>query len=279
VFERFTEGARRSIFFGRHEASAAGSKWIGPAHLVLGILREEPGIAGRIPDLDGLRAELMPDPPSPPVSTSVDMPMSSGSRRALEIGAEYAGQSGHRLITALHLLLGLVDADQKVGEALGRRGFSGQAIQAELIAKPVEQAGEPEADRAALHALIERLPDSFLPQAAAMLNTMHGPVRHAVQPGFRGTASGGGFAIANAGAAMEGHRTWSRREEEGAVVVESHHSHAGHQIVVVERLRLDAGRHALVYTHEVSGPGGVKQTHTVEFPLSEADEAESGAGV
>jgi len=40
MFERYTEMARRSIFFARYEASAFGSEYIETEHLLLGILRE-----------------------------------------------------------------------------------------------------------------------------------------------------------------------------------------------------------------------------------------------
>ncbi|MBV8774893.1 MAG: hypothetical protein JO166_21550, partial [Deltaproteobacteria bacterium] len=41
MFERYTEKARRTIFFGRYEASQFGSACIEPEHLLLGLLRED----------------------------------------------------------------------------------------------------------------------------------------------------------------------------------------------------------------------------------------------
>jgi hypothetical protein len=267
VFERYTEGSRRSIFFGRYEASAAGSKWIEPAHLVLGIAREDRGIAGRIRDLEALREELVPATPGPPASTSVDLPMSIGSKRALETGAEYASRLQHRSITPLHLLLGLLEADAKVAEALGSRGFSSQGIQAELFGRSSPQPGDTRAERAALHAAIEALPDAALDRVSAMLHGLGGPEMHALPAGFRGTAAGGG-GVSNTGGPVAGRRSSSRLEPDGSLVVESHHAIGAHEIRVVERLRFDAGRHTISYTHEVTGPGGERHQHSAEFPVA-----------
>ena len=48
MFERYTEKARRTIFFGRFEASAFGSPYIETEHLLLGLLREDKALAHRL---------------------------------------------------------------------------------------------------------------------------------------------------------------------------------------------------------------------------------------
>lgn len=40
MFDRYTESARRVIFFARYEASQYGNPQIGTEHLLLGLLRE-----------------------------------------------------------------------------------------------------------------------------------------------------------------------------------------------------------------------------------------------
>jgi ATP-dependent Clp protease ATP-binding subunit ClpA len=47
MFERYTETARRTIFFGRYEASQFGSPYIETEHLLLGLLREDKALANR----------------------------------------------------------------------------------------------------------------------------------------------------------------------------------------------------------------------------------------
>jgi ATP-dependent Clp protease ATP-binding subunit ClpC len=41
MFERYTEKARRVIFFARYEASQFGAKYVQPEHIVLGLFRED----------------------------------------------------------------------------------------------------------------------------------------------------------------------------------------------------------------------------------------------
>jgi ATP-dependent Clp protease ATP-binding subunit ClpC len=48
MFERYTEEARRSLFFSRYEASELGSISIEPEHLLLGLIRLDQGLPSRI---------------------------------------------------------------------------------------------------------------------------------------------------------------------------------------------------------------------------------------
>ena len=48
MFERFTERARRALFFARYEASTLGSRQIGTEHLLLGVVRERKGLTARV---------------------------------------------------------------------------------------------------------------------------------------------------------------------------------------------------------------------------------------
>ena len=63
MFERYTERARRVLFFARYEASQLGTRSITPEHLLLGLLREGKGLASRVLadaslSLDGVREEI-----------------------------------------------------------------------------------------------------------------------------------------------------------------------------------------------------------------------------
>ena len=48
MFERYTERARRVIFFARYEASQLGSRTIETEHLLLGLIRENNGLTGQL---------------------------------------------------------------------------------------------------------------------------------------------------------------------------------------------------------------------------------------
>ncbi len=121
MFERYTEHARRAIFFARYEASMFGSEQITSGELLLGILREHNALAMRIGIgvVESIRNELQPlSPPKQKVSTSVDLPLSNESKRALAYGAEEADALGHKHIDAPHLLLGLMRLEESLAAQL-----------------------------------------------------------------------------------------------------------------------------------------------------------------
>src|SRR5208283_5370330 len=99
MFEPYTEKARRVIFFARFEAGRYGSPCIDTEHLLLGILREGTAIAMRLSrtpfTLEQIRKRIDElTPRGNAVSTSVDMPISEGSKRILGYAAEEAERLG-----------------------------------------------------------------------------------------------------------------------------------------------------------------------------------------
>src|SRR5256886_353965 len=103
MFERYTEKARRVIFFARYEASQYGSPYIETEHLLLGLLREDRALAKRIlgevnPE-EGIRAEIERHTTSRErISTSVEVPLTLESKKILKLAAEEADRLGHRHI-------------------------------------------------------------------------------------------------------------------------------------------------------------------------------------
>ncbi|HME00854.1 MAG TPA: Clp protease N-terminal domain-containing protein [Terriglobia bacterium] len=113
MFERLTEGARRTIFFSRYEASQLGSPEITPEHLLLGLLREAKVLLGDfLPAHRGEDIRRQIEEQSPPagekLSTSVDMPLSSASKKVLDRAAEEADRLKDATIGNEHLFLGLL---------------------------------------------------------------------------------------------------------------------------------------------------------------------------
>jgi hypothetical protein len=110
MFERYTEKARRVIFFARYEASHYGSPQIESEHLLLGLLRENASLGHWIPD--GQRETIRKwidaqTPQRPRISTSVDLPLSEESKKILETAASEADGLGHHTIGTDHLFLAL----------------------------------------------------------------------------------------------------------------------------------------------------------------------------
>ena len=89
MFERYTEKARRTIFFARDEASRFGCSCIETEHLVLGVFREHNALANQFLASEAIRHSITQRrTPGLKVSTSVDLPLSHESKRALAYAAE-----------------------------------------------------------------------------------------------------------------------------------------------------------------------------------------------
>src|SRR4030088_667811 len=111
MFERYTEKARRVIFFARYEASQYGSPYIETEHLLLGLLRENREIVRLMPSAsdESIRNQINAHTTvRQHVSTSVDLPLSNEGKRVLAYSAEEAERLEHRHIGTEHLFLGLL---------------------------------------------------------------------------------------------------------------------------------------------------------------------------
>ncbi len=114
MFERYTEKARRVIFFARYEASQLGGGYIETEHILLGALRENKVIHAYLPPdgISEIRARIgAHSARDPKLATSVDLPLSEESKRVLTYAAEEAAQLGHKYIGSEHLFLGLLRED------------------------------------------------------------------------------------------------------------------------------------------------------------------------
>jgi ATP-dependent Clp protease ATP-binding subunit ClpA len=133
MFERYTEPARRAIFFARLEATKFGSSTIESEHLLLGLMHDSraflQGLANA--SLDGLRKEIeyLKPPESTSVPTSTDLPLSMPLKRALAYGAEEAERLNHRRVGTEHLLLGLLwERDSFVPDLLHKYGINVESV-------------------------------------------------------------------------------------------------------------------------------------------------------
>ncbi len=138
MFERYTEKARRVIFFARYEATQFGSPYIETEHLLLGLLREDKALANRFlrshAAVESIRKQIEGQTTiREKVSTSVDLPLSHECKRVLAYGAEEAERLGHKHIGTEHLLLGLLREEKCLAaEILHERGLRLSTIREEL---------------------------------------------------------------------------------------------------------------------------------------------------
>jgi ATP-dependent Clp protease ATP-binding subunit ClpC len=129
MFERYTEKARRVIFFARYEASQFGSPYIETEHLLLGLLREDKALTNRFlrshASVESIRKQIEGHTTiREKVSTSVDLPLSNECKRVLAYAAEEAERLSHKHIGTEHLLLGLLREEKCfAAEILHERGL------------------------------------------------------------------------------------------------------------------------------------------------------------
>lgn len=138
MFERYTESARRTLFFARYEVSALGATQIEPGHLLLGLLREPEGLVGRIlaaahVSLASIRREVEGIPARETISTSVEIPFASAAQAVLQAAAEEAERLLHSYIGTEHLLLGLLRVeDSPAATILVRYGLRLDAVREQV---------------------------------------------------------------------------------------------------------------------------------------------------
>ena len=130
MFERYTESARRPLFFARYAVTELGAVSIETDHLLLGLIRLRKGIVARIFEERGINPEdLRRDLEQrtlnrPSIATSVEVPFGPDTKRALEHAKEEADRLLHNYIGTEHLLLGLLRDEHSVaGSTLAARGL------------------------------------------------------------------------------------------------------------------------------------------------------------
>ncbi len=139
MFERYTEKARRVIFFARYEACQYGSPFIETEHLLLGLLREDKALANRFlrshGSLDSIRKQIEGRTTiRERVSTSVELPFSEEVKRVLRHAVEQAERMAHKHIGTEHLLLGILCEEKCfAAEILHERGLRLSSVREELV--------------------------------------------------------------------------------------------------------------------------------------------------
>jgi acetyltransferase-like isoleucine patch superfamily enzyme len=142
MFERYTEKARRVIFFARYEASQFGSPYIETEHLLLGLLRADKALVDRFlraqASAESIRKQIETHAAiREKIATSVDLPLSNEGKRVLAYAAEEAERQGHKHIGPEHLLLGLLREDKcSAAKILEKCGVNLAQVRDELAREP-----------------------------------------------------------------------------------------------------------------------------------------------
>jgi ATP-dependent Clp protease ATP-binding subunit ClpA len=167
VFERFTEPARQVVVFAQDEARKLKHNYIGTEHLLLGLLREEEGMAARVLEslgvgLEDARAELGRIVGAGDEVTPGLIPFTPRAKRVLEAALREALTLGHNHIGTEHVLLGLTrEADGVAMQILLELDADAEKIRSEtvrLVSGLVSYSVQPVELHPDLRAEIERVP-------------------------------------------------------------------------------------------------------------------------
>jgi ATP-dependent Clp protease ATP-binding subunit ClpC len=163
MFERYTLWARRTLFFARYEASLLGSTSIENEHLLLGLLREKKGLTTWIfadahVSFENIRKDIeRRTVVREKVPTSVEIPFSAETKRALQCAADEADRMLHNYIGTEHLLLGLLhEGSSLAGSILHNNGFELEGLRNQIAALLQTSSGAEPADHAPSAAELER---------------------------------------------------------------------------------------------------------------------------
>jgi len=131
--ERFTQRARRVLSLAHQEAERMRHNYIGTEHLLLGLIREEGGVAGRVLRELGLEAsrvqEIVERLTGYGTYTGGKLDLSPGTQQVLEYAVDEARRMGHHYIGTEHLLLGLVRHNEGIAiDVLRKLGITSEQI-------------------------------------------------------------------------------------------------------------------------------------------------------
>jgi ATP-dependent Clp protease ATP-binding subunit ClpC len=140
VFVKFTPSARQAIVLAQDEARALGHDWVGTEHLLIGLIREDAGIAARalrglglaLEDVRARAVELVGR--KEPASTG-QIAFTPRSKKVLEHALSEARAMNHDFIGTEHVLLGLTrEPDGLACRIAAALGADGERIRAEVLA-------------------------------------------------------------------------------------------------------------------------------------------------
>lgn len=144
MFERYTEKARRVIFFARYEASQMGASAIDADHILLGLFREEKHLVVRffsdpVSTLVSIRQEIESRHANQPKSSqTIDLPLTASAKNALQRAADASQRFSQNYIGPEHLLLGILEEEKSNASGILRE----RGLTADIVAAYVE-SGDP----------------------------------------------------------------------------------------------------------------------------------------
>ena len=138
MWMRFTEGARKVVFYAQEEAGRLGESYVATEHLLLGLMRESDSVATRILDCMGvslrtIRREIERQVTRSDVRLGQDMQLTPRAKRVIDLAYDEARRLNNNYIGTEHLLLGLIrEGDGMAAKTLGKLNITLEQARQEL---------------------------------------------------------------------------------------------------------------------------------------------------
>jgi ATP-dependent Clp protease ATP-binding subunit ClpC len=149
MWQRFTERARKVVFYAQEEAQKFGEGYVSTEHLLLGLVRESDSVAARVLEklgvsLNRIRAEVEKQLPRGDARPSQDMTLTPRAKRVIDLAYDEARNLNNNYIGTEHLLLGLIrEGDGLAGRVLAKLGVELEKARREVMAlQDNEQQGK-----------------------------------------------------------------------------------------------------------------------------------------
>ncbi|MCX6343101.1 MAG: ATP-dependent Clp protease ATP-binding subunit [Fimbriimonadales bacterium] len=139
MWQRFTERARRVVFYAQEEAQKFGEGYVSTEHLLLGLVRESDSVAARVLDklgvsLNRVRAEVEKQLPRGDARPNQDMTLTPRAKRVIDLAYDEARNLNNNYIGTEHLLLGLIrEGDGLAGRVLAKLGVELEKARREVM--------------------------------------------------------------------------------------------------------------------------------------------------
>lgn len=159
MWQRFTERARKVVFYAQEEAQKFGEGYVSTEHLLLGLVRESDSVAARVLEklnisLNKIRAEVEKQLPRGDARPSQDMTLTPRAKRVIDLAYDEARNLNNNYIGTEHLLLGLIrEGDGLAGRVLAKLGVDLERARREvtLLQDNETQPGKSSSGRSAGH--------------------------------------------------------------------------------------------------------------------------------
>ena len=150
MWQRFTERARKVVFYAQEEAGRLGENYVSTEHLLLGLVRENDSVAARILDRLGVKSDLIRSEIERQVARGdgrlgQDMQLTPRAKRVIDLAYDEARQLGNNYIGTEHLLLGLVrEGEGLAGRVLSKMGMNLNRTRLEVMRLQEGQEKKPD---------------------------------------------------------------------------------------------------------------------------------------